>query len=54
MTLAGGEWTATLVLPRGVYRYAFRRPDGSWFVPEGTPGRTDDGMGGAAAVLVVP
>jgi hypothetical protein len=54
MREAGDEWIVSLQLPSGVHRYAFRRPDGTWFVPPGTPGLTDDGMGGVAAVLVVP
>ena len=27
---------------------------GEWFVPDGYPGRIDDGMGGHVAVMVVP
>lgn len=54
MQRTGDFWTATLALEPGVYRYAFRAPDGSWFVPEGTPGRTEDGFGGYNAVLIVP
>lgn len=53
MTRAGDAWTLTLPLEPGVYRYAFRRADGSWFVPESVPGRVDDGFGGHSAVLVV-
>jgi hypothetical protein len=54
MTLHRGHWTVTLPVGPGVHRYAFRRADGTWFVPEGMPGRTDDGFGGVSAVLVVP
>jgi hypothetical protein len=54
MTRAGDEWTLTLPLAPGVYRYAFRRADGSWFVPESVPNRVDDGFGGHSAVLIVP
>ena len=54
MRREGGFWAATLPVPPGVHRYAFRRPDGAWFVPESLPGRTDDGFGGVTAVLVVP
>jgi hypothetical protein len=54
MARAGDHWEIRLPLEPGVYRYAFRRPDGSWFVPDATPGRQDDGFGGVNAVLVVP
>jgi hypothetical protein len=54
MRREGDGWAATLRVPSGVHRYAFRRADGSWFVPPGTPGRRTDGMGGVSAVLVVP
>lgn len=47
-------WTLTLPVRRGSHRYAFRRGDGEWFVPESVPGRMDDGMGGTVAVLIVP
>jgi hypothetical protein len=50
----GGHWRLDLALSPGVYHYAFRRADGTWFVPEDVPGRRDDGMGGWVAVLVVP
>lgn len=46
-------WRYTLRLPPGVYRYAFVDASGRWFVPEGVPGRRDDGMGGHVAVVVV-
>jgi len=54
MVRQGDAWVLTLPLGRGVYRYAYRGADGEWFVPEGTPGRQDDGFGGVAAVLIVP
>jgi hypothetical protein len=54
MTLQGDEWIAVVPLTSGVYHYAFRVGGGAWFVPEGTPGRTDDGFGGVNAILVVP
>jgi hypothetical protein len=54
MTRDGDHWTYTVALARGVYHYAFVDPAGGWFVPEGVPGRRDDGMGGHVAVLVVP
>jgi hypothetical protein len=54
MVRQGGAWVLTLPLGRGVYRYAYRGADGQWFVPEGTPGRVDDGFGGFSSVLVVP
>jgi hypothetical protein len=50
----GNGWRYSMNLPSGVYRYAFRGADGKWFVPESNPSRTDDGMGGWVAVLVVP
>jgi hypothetical protein len=50
----GDGWAVTLRVSPGVHRYAFRRADGTWFVPAGTPGRRADGMGGFSAVLVVP
>jgi hypothetical protein len=50
---AGGRWTYEVAVAPGVYGYAFVTAAGSWFVPEGTPGRMDDGMGGHKAVLVV-
>lgn len=49
----GGHWTARFELEPGVYRYAFRSPDGEWYVPESVPGRRPDGMGGHVAVLVI-
>lgn len=48
------EWRYSLDLPPGVYRFAFRNADGEWFVPASVPNRTDDGMGGWVAVVVVP
>lgn len=54
MTRDGDAWILSLPLTPGVYRYAFRRADGSWFVPESNPTRVDDGFGGHSAVLVVP
>lgn len=53
MTRQGEWWTVSLPLAPGVYRYAFRRGAGDWFVPASTPGRVDDGFGGESAVLVV-
>ena len=46
-------WTFRVPVAPGVYHYAFVDADGNWFVPEGTPGRRSDGMGGYVAVLVV-
>jgi len=54
MKRQGTEWRYALRLPPGVYRFAFRRANGEWFVPESVPNRMDDGMGGWVAVLVVP
>ncbi|HUG39415.1 MAG TPA: glycogen-binding domain-containing protein [Longimicrobiales bacterium] len=53
MRNAGGRWVTELRLGAGVYEYAFVAPDGSWFVPEGTPGRKPDGFGGFIATIVV-
>lgn len=53
MTAVNGEWTFTVALKPGVYNYAFVDEAGEWFVPESTPGRRSDGMGGWQAVLVV-
>jgi hypothetical protein len=53
MTRRGSAWEIDLPLEPGVYSYAFMDGRGRWFVPEGTPGRRDDGMGGHIAVLVV-
>jgi len=50
----GTHWRIDLDLAPGVYHFAFRHPDGTWFVPEATPNRREDGMGGWVAVLVVP
>lgn len=46
-------WVHRVPLAPGVYHYAFVDADGNWFVPEGTPGRRSDGMGGWVAVLVI-
>jgi hypothetical protein len=54
MTRDGDAWSVTLPIAAGVYRYAFRRADGDWFVPEQLPGREPDGFGGFNAVLIVP
>jgi hypothetical protein len=54
MTRNGDAWTVTLPVSAGVYRYAFRRADGVWFVPDGQPGRKPDGFGGFNALLIVP
>jgi hypothetical protein len=53
MTANGESWIISLPLEPGVYHYAFVNEDGEWFVPEDTPGRRSDGMGGWQAVLVV-
>lgn len=49
----GADWKYTVSVAPGVYDYAFVSPSGDWFVPDGVPGRKDDGMGGQVAVLVV-
>lgn len=53
MRLDGEDWVFRTPLAPGVYHYAFVDARGEWFVPEGTPGRTPDGMGGWVAVLIV-
>lgn len=53
MALVDGRWVADVRLEPGIYEYAFVAPDGSWFVPEGTPGRKADGFGGFVATIVV-
>ncbi|HUF13252.1 MAG TPA: glycogen-binding domain-containing protein [Longimicrobiales bacterium] len=53
MVRRGDAWIHEVALQPGVYSYAFVDPAGAWFVPEDTPGRRDDGMGGHVAVLVV-
>lgn len=53
MTRDGAYWTFAVAVPPGVYHYAFVDAEGRWFVPEGTPGRKDDGMGGHVAVVVI-
>ncbi|HSM36394.1 MAG TPA: glycogen-binding domain-containing protein [Longimicrobiales bacterium] len=53
MRLNGREWEYAASLEPGVYHYAFVDARGNWFVPEGTPGRKPDGMGGWVAVLIV-
>lgn len=53
MHRVGGEWRLDLTLPPGVHEYAFVDADGTWFVPEGTPGRKPDGFGGHVAVVIV-
>jgi hypothetical protein len=54
MTLAGDEWRIEVPVRSGVYRFAFVRADGEWFVPAGYPGRMSDDMGGHVALVVVP
>jgi hypothetical protein len=55
MTLdpATGAWVFRVRVEPGVYHYAFVDAAGNWFVPDGTPGRRSDGMGGHVAVLVI-
>lgn len=53
MRLEDEEWVYRTPLGPGVYHYAFVDSRGEWFVPEGTPGRTPDGMGGWVGVLIV-
>ena len=53
MVAAGDAWEFTVALAPGVYHYAFVNERGEWFVPESTPGRRSDDMGGHVAVLIV-
>ena len=53
MEREGDHWAYRVAVTPGVYNYAFVNADGTWFVPEGVPGRKDDGMGGFVAVVVV-
>ena len=53
MRRESGQWVAELRLPPGIYEYAFVAADGTWFVPEDTPGRKADGFGGFVATIVV-
>jgi len=53
MERVGTSWSYRVLIAPGVYNYAFVAPDGTWYVPDGVPGRKDDGMGGHVAVLVV-
>jgi hypothetical protein len=54
MTQQGDAWVFRAKLAPGVYRFAFRTASGEWFVPKSVPSRTNDGMGGWVATLVVP
>jgi hypothetical protein len=53
MRLDGDVWVFSATLEPGVFHYAYVDARGAWFVPEGTPGRAPDGMGGWVAVLIV-
>ena len=53
MEREGDHWVYRVVVTPGVYNYSFVAADGTWFVPDGVPGRKDDGMGGVVAVVVV-
>jgi hypothetical protein len=53
MVREGRDWVVRLPLAAGVYEYAFKSSNGSWFVPASVANRRDDGMGGQLAVLVV-
>jgi hypothetical protein len=53
MQRVGNEWRAELTLTPGVHEYSFVAADGTWFVPDGTPGRKPDGFGGYVAVVIV-
>lgn len=47
------RWVVEVEVPPGVYRFGFR-VDGSWWVPETAPGRTQDEWGRSTATVVVP
>lgn len=49
----GEFWSVSLPVSPGIYRFAFRSANGDWFVPEGFPGRIDDGFGGASATILI-
>lgn len=53
MKQRNGAWEARFELAPGVYHFAFRREDGSWFLPDSVQNRVDDGFGGMNGVLVV-
>lgn len=54
MQQRGGAWTLTVHVEPGSYTFAFRKADGTWFVPDDAPGIVDDGFGQRNATLVVP
>ncbi|CAN5736149.1 hypothetical protein BH23GEM8_BH23GEM8_21150 [soil metagenome] len=49
----GGFWIVILPISPGFHRYAYRRADGEWFVPDSVAGRIDDGFGGVSATILV-
>jgi hypothetical protein len=49
----GNTWSTTLFIRPGTYHYAFRRADGTWFLPASVPARVADGFGGVSALLIV-
>jgi hypothetical protein len=49
----GEFWSVTLPISPGLHRYAYRRADGEWFVPDSVAGRIDDGFGGVSATILV-
>ncbi|CAN5563521.1 hypothetical protein BH24GEM3_BH24GEM3_09050 [soil metagenome] len=54
MVRSGRHWEVALAIAPGIYHYGFRTEEGRWFIPLSVTSRTDDGMGGTSAVLVVP
>ena len=54
MALQGDFWIASVDAPSGVYRFSFRKDDGTWFLPSNVMNRVDDGFGGENGILVVP
>lgn len=53
MKRVAGGWEARFTLAEGMYRFAFRREAGQWFLPERVRSRADDGFGGENGVLMV-
>jgi Glycogen recognition site of AMP-activated protein kinase len=50
----GAVWTLDMVLPPGLYHFAFRVDGQRWLVPDDAPGIADDGWGRRTASIVVP
>ena len=48
-----GQWVVEIEVAPGLYHFGFR-VDGTWWVPDGSPGRTQDEWGRSTGTLVVP